>query len=111
MVKINSFHFGSLKINNKTYDNDMTVFWDGEMIQRESSHTFTKDELIDILVKGPEAVIIGTGTAGCVKIDKEAESLARSNNVEIIAKKTADAIDEFNNSKNRKIAAVFHVTC
>jgi hypothetical protein len=112
MVKINSFRFGSLTINNKTYDTDMVVSWDGELIPRESSHTFSKEELMDMLVKGPEVILIGTGTAGCVKIDKDVEDLAQSKNVEIMAKKTADAVDEFNKaSKKKKIVAMLHVTC
>ena len=90
----------------------MVVSWDGELIVRESSHLFSKDELMDMLVKGPEIVFIGTGTAECVKIDKDVEDLAQSKNVQIIAKKTADAVDEFNKAaKTRKIVAMLHVTC
>jgi hypothetical protein len=112
MVKINSFRFGSLTINNKIYDTDMVVSWDGELIPRESSHSFSREELINMLVKGPEVVLVGTGTAGCVKIDKEVESLAQSKNVEMMVRKTADAVDEFNkSSKTKKIVAMLHVTC
>ena len=112
MVKINSFRFGSLTINNKNYENDMTVHWDGEIVPRESSHKFSKEELIDLLLKGPETVIIGTGTADCVKIEKDAEAFAKLKNIELIAKKTPEAIKEFNNlSRNKKVIAVIHVTC
>ena len=112
MVKINSFRFGSLTINNKTYENDMTVHWDGELTPRESDHTFSKGELIDLLVKGPEAIVIGTGTAGLLKIDKDAEKFARSKNIELIVKKTSEAVEEFNKlSKSKKVIAVMHVTC
>lgn len=112
MVKINSFHFGSLTVNNKTYDNDMTIHWDGEMNPRESDHTFSKGELIDLLLKEPEIIVIGTGTAGCVKIEKAAENFAKMKNVELIVKKTPEAIEEFNKlSKDKKVIAVMHVTC
>lgn len=112
MVKINSFRFGSLTINNKTYDNDMTVHWDGEVNPRESDHIFSKEELIDLLLKGPETIIIGTGTAGCVKIEQDAEKFAKQKNIEMIVKKTPEAIEEFNRlSKNKKVIAVIHVTC
>jgi hypothetical protein len=112
MVKINSFHFGSLTINNKTYDSDMMVSWDGELMPRESSHTFSKEELMESLLKEPEIIIVGTGTAGCVKIEKDVQALARSKNVELIAKKTSEAIEEFNNtSRSKRVIAVFHVTC
>ena len=112
MVKINSFRFGSLTINNKTYENDMTVHWDGELVPRESDHNFSKGDLIDLLIKGPDTIVIGTGTAGCVKIEKAAENFAKSKNVELIVKKTPEAVEEFNKlSKEKKVIAVIHVTC
>ncbi|NIO45105.1 MAG: hypothetical protein GTN36_06175 [Candidatus Aenigmarchaeota archaeon] len=112
MPKINSFSFGSLTIDSKKYEDDMVIHWDGEITPRESSHTFSKSELIDILLKGPETIIIGTGTGDCVKIDKAAEQFARSKNIEFIIKKTPEAVEEFNKlSRNKKVIAVIHVTC
>ena len=112
MVKIGSFRFGSLTINNKTYDNDMTISWDGEINSRESTHTFSKEELLDLLLKGPDSIVIGTGTAGNVVIAEEADKFAKKKNIELIVKKTPEAIEEFNKiSKNKKVIAVIHVTC
>jgi len=112
MPKINSFRFGSLTINRKRYDNDMIVHWDGEVVPKDSSHTFSKGELIDLLLKGPETIIVGTGTAGLVKIEKDAENFAKLKNIELIVKKTPEAIEEFNRlSKDKKVIAVIHVTC
>ena len=112
MPKINSFRFGSLIIDRKKYENDMIIYWDGEMNPRESSHTFSKSELIDLLLKGPETIIVGTGTAGLVKIEKDAENFAKLKNIELIVKKTPEAIEEFNRlSKDKKVIAVIHVTC
>jgi len=112
MPKINSFRFGSLTIDRKKYKNDMVVHWDGEISPRESSHSFSKAELIDLLLKGPEIIIIGTGTAGLVKIEKDAEKFARMKNIELIIKKTPEAIEEFNKiSKEKKVIGVMHITC
>ena len=112
MVKINSFRFGSLTINNKTYTNDMAIHWDGEMIPRESTHTVSKGDIMDFLLKGPETIVIGTGIAGNVKIDKDAENFLKLKNVELIIKKTPEAVEEFNKlSKQKKVIALMHVTC
>ncbi len=112
MPKINSFRFGSLTVDRKKYKDDMVIHWDGEIYPRESSHTFSKGELIDLLLKGPEIIIVGTGTADLVKIEKDVEKTARSKNIELIVKKTPEAIEEFNKiSKNKKVIAVIHVTC
>lgn len=112
MVKINSFRFGSLTINNKTYTSDMAVHWDGELSPMESSHTISKEDLIDFLLKAPEAIVIGTGIAGNVKIDKDAEEYLKIKNIELITKKTPEAIEEFNRiSRQKKVIALMHVTC
>jgi len=112
MPKINSFQFGSLTVDNKRYDNDIIISWDGELTERDSSHTVSKSELIDLLAKGPEMIIIGTGVAGNVKIDKDAENFLKTKNVEVITKITPEAIKEFNNiSKKKKTIAVIHVKC
>lgn len=112
MVKINSFRFGSLTINNKTYKNDMAIHWDGELATRESTHIVSKDDIMDFLLKGPETIVIGSGVAGNVKIDKDAENFLRLKNVELIIKKTPEAVEEFNKlSKQKKVIALMHITC
>ena len=92
MVKINSFRFGSLTINNKTYDTDMVVSWDGELISRESSHTISKEEMMDMLVKGPEVILVGTGTAGCLKIGKDIEDLAHRHPLPVVVAPSARSL-------------------
>lgn len=112
MVKINSFSFGSLTINNKNYKNDMVIYWDGELSPMESSHMISKSDVIDLLLKGPETILIGSGVAGNVKLDKDAEKFLRLKNVELIIKKTPEAVEEFNKlSKQKKVIALMHVTC
>lgn len=112
MPRIDSTYFGSIIIDGKKFDSDMTICWDGEIQHRPSSHNFTKEELHDILMKDPEIVIVGTGTGGLMKVDPAAEVLAKLKGVELIQKLSMQAAEEFNKlSRKKKVIAVIHVTC
>lgn len=112
MVKFDSTLFGSVMVNGKKFEHDLIVSWDGEIISREKSHVFSKKELLDIMQKEPEVIIIGTGQSGLVKVEPAAEVAAKLENVELIAKPTPQAIEEFNKLvRRKKVVAVIHVTC
>jgi len=112
MVKIDSTYFGTIIVNGKKYDNDLIVSWDGEILEREKSHTFSKKELLDILQKDPETIIIGTGQSAVCKIEPAAEVEAKLHGIELIAKPTPEAAEEFNKlARRKKVVGVFHVTC
>lgn len=113
MVKFDNAYFGSVIIDGKKYEYDVVVSWDGEILERAKAHTFSKAELLDILQKEPEVIVVGTGQSGLVKIDKDAEIEAKIQGVELVAKTTQQAIEEFNKlvKIKKKAVAVIHVTC
>ncbi len=111
MPRIDNAFFGTIIIDGKKYDTDVTIHWDGEIQERAKSHKFSKRELMDVLMKNPEVVIVGTGTAGYVKIDPDAEVAAKLDGIEFIAKPTLQAVEEFNKlARRKKVTAVFHIT-
>ncbi|MCD6476812.1 MAG: hypothetical protein J7K26_01435 [Candidatus Aenigmarchaeota archaeon] len=112
-MHIDNFFFGNITIDGKKYVTDVYVFWDGEILERKKSHDFTENEFLDMLMKDPEIVIIGTGTGGCVIVDKKVEMHASLKGVKLIILKTPDAIQEFNKliKMKEKVAAMFHLTC
>ncbi len=112
MVKVDSFYFGNIIIDGKKFDNDVIVCWDGEIIDRIKSHSFTKEEFQNILMKEPETVIVGIGTGGIVKVEDSVQVSAKTEGVELIIKKTPEAVEEFNKlAKKKKVVAMFHLTC
>ena len=112
MVNIDSSYFGNIIIDGRKFDHDVIVDWKGNVIKKQSSHEFSRRDLQDLLLKDPEVVVIGTGTARMMKIDPSAEVEARMNDVELISASTPDAIKEFNkHAKRRKVIGVIHVTC
>jgi len=112
MPKIDNAYFGSISIDGKKYNADLIVSWDGEITEKDRRHNITKGELIDILMKDPEVVIVGTGFAGNLKVDPDAELFAKVEGIVLLTLPTSKAILEFNKlSKKRKTVAVLHITC
>jgi hypothetical protein len=112
MAKVDSSYFGSIIIDGNKFDHDVIVDANGLVRQRDSSHEFTKRNVEDLLLLDPEVIVIGTGTAGLMKVHPDVEVAAQMNGVEIVAKKTPDAVKEFNKySKRKRTIGVFHLTC
>lgn len=112
MINIDSFYFGNMLIKGRKFTNDVSVSWDGEIINRNSGHLFSENEFLNVLMKDPEVVVIGTGTAGLMKVDPAIEVKARIEGVELVIRPTAQAVEIFNKyAKRNKVIGVFHLTC
>ncbi len=104
--------FGWIKVGNEEFRTDVVVWWDGEIEEREKSHTFSRKELLDLLARDPEAVVVGTGQSGMCSVERDAENEARLHGVELVAARTPEAAEVFNRLVRRKrVVGVFHVTC
>ncbi len=117
IMQIDSYDFGMLKIDGKLYQRDVVIF--PEKIfspwQRKESHYLAMEDLMvipDLLKESPETVIIGTGYSGVMEIDPKVEEFLKSKGIEVIIEKTIDAWKTYNElSKNKKTAALLHLTC
>jgi hypothetical protein len=112
MPKIESCYFGAIVIDGKRYSSDVIISSDGKVHEKPSSHTFSKADLHEQLLRGPDVLIVGTGTAGLVRIDPGVEIAAKLAGVELIAKPTPEAVNEFNRrARKERTIAVIHITC
>lgn len=112
MAKINSSTYGSITIDNVTYNHDVYIFASGKVEQREYGHTFTKEQVEHVLKENPEAVVIGKGTSGMASLSNDARSLLQEKKIEIIEADTPAIKDKFNQlSEAKRVAAIVHVTC
>lgn len=108
---INSTSFGSITIDNKTYNHDILIFVDKTIQERKRSHEFTLEEFNTIRKGNPQILLIGTGQYGILKIDEKVIKTAKEKNIELVYNKTPIIIKKFNELKDKKIAAAFHTTC
>lgn len=112
-INIDNAFFGSIIINGQKHDTDLTIYWDGEILQRERKHNITRNDIEELMLKEPEVIVVGTGNSGMMKIDTEAELSARLNGVELVVAETPKAAQEFNKLMRlkKRVVAVMHATC
>lgn len=117
---IDSYKFGEININGETYENDVEVRWDGEVLEwwRNEGHVFAVDDLKRALKQDPEAIVLGTGANGKAKVPKETRSFIKEKDIKLIIDKTKPAIKSFellaeerNEKAPEKVIGLFHLTC
>jgi len=117
--RIDGTHFGSITIGGKTFDHDVVIRLNGEIIKRKkklskavygTSHKVSKDEAKFVHENGVQQIIIGTGQNGFLELSTEAEDYFRKKKCGIAVLPTPKAIKSWNNT-TEKVAGLFHVTC
>jgi hypothetical protein len=114
LMKIESFKFGSITIEGKTYTNDVIVYPDrvDESWSREEEHRPQIREFADIVNAEPDILIIGTGYAGVLSIPDQIRNYLTSKGIEVRVDKTKQAIALFNALQStEKVIAALHITC
>jgi hypothetical protein len=112
-MRIEGTSFGSITVDGKTYHHDIWVFADGGLRRRDRNHEFTLDEFYELLRGEPEVLVVGTGQAGCVGIEKAVVREAERRGIEFVSAETPRAVSLFNEAvkSGRRVAAAFHTTC
>jgi hypothetical protein len=114
-MKIDSYSFGTIKVDGTEYTGDLIIF--PEKIKadwwRKQGHSLLPDDLTDILEFKPDVLVVGKGAYGMMKIPAETEKFLRDQAIELIAEKTSRACEIFNEKieKGTKVAGAFHLTC
>jgi len=112
MVKIDSVSFGEVRIDGKDYFSDVVVWWDGKIELVIKNHQFGMNELLNLLKKNPEAVIIGTGMESCVEVLEEVTQEMENRGLMLFVESSRNAIEVFNGlvSEGKKAVAFIHAT-
>lgn len=114
-MNINSYNFGSIVIDGKTYTKDIIVFDNGLEPNwwRKEGHSLAIEDIKGMLDKKPEIIVIGTGHDGVMQIPPETKKHVESLGIEFAAQKTTEAVKTYNelSEKGRKVIGAFHLTC
>jgi hypothetical protein len=111
---IESYAFGRMVVDGQAYTSDLIIFpkkintswW------RKSGHRLCLEDLEDVFEEEPEALVIGTGFNGLMKVDEEVKGKARAKGIALFIEKTEKAVQNFNEIASKKKAiGAFHLTC
>ncbi len=111
---IKTYSFGRMVIKSQTYTSDVILFPDriDDSWWRKSGHRVCLEDIEDVLREKPEALVIGTGFYGLMTVEEEVERHAQSSGIELIVKKTKNAVLSFNKiASQKKTIGAFHLTC
>lgn len=119
-VHFDSSRFGEVVINGRTWGDVLVVgdeveARDDPRLEKElgTDHLVGDWELEKLLSNQPEIIIIGTGTAGGLRVTPEVRRKIEKLGTELIAATTPRAIKEYNSliGMSKKVNALIHSTC
>ena len=105
---IDSYSFGKISINGKTYRSDVIIYPDrvSDSWWRKEGH---KLHWLDIAVA---ILIIGQGSPGYMQVPESLRTDIRSRGIELFVSGTKDAVRKYNKTfESHKTVAALHLTC
>ena len=114
-MKIDSYSFGSLVINCKTYTGDLIILPDGKILKpwwRKKGHQLNMNDLQELIDSSPEIIVVGTGISGRVIPVKNLKADLAKLSIKFIAVQNEEAIKIFNQlALEKRIGGGSHLTC
>lgn len=117
--KIDKTKFGSITLAGEKYEHDIQIRLNGKIEKRKkklskevygTSHTISLAEAEFVYQEGAEAIIIGSGQEGMLKLSDEAAALFKKKDCKVKLMPTPEAAHEWNKAKGPTIG-LFHITC
>jgi hypothetical protein len=111
---IDQFEFGTIVIDGQSYESDVIIFPDGavEQWQHKDEHVLRPRDVDKIIRAEPEAVIIGLGTVGNLRVRPKVEKRFQEGGIEVMAYRTNKACETYKELRGqRRVAAILHITC
>ena len=114
-MKIDSYSFGHIVIDGKTYSSDVIIY--GDRVDatwwRKEGHRLHPDDLVDIVNARPDMLIIGTGYMGVMTVPTKTIEYVTARKIDLKVERTGKAVEVFNalHTQNKHIIAALHITC
>ena len=111
---IDAYSFGKIKINGKSYSSDVIIYKDrvDSNWWRRDGHSLCSDDISEVFEANPDVLVVGTGYFGIMKVPEETIKHIESGGIELIHRKTGDAVKIYNEMVDKKnVVACLHLTC
>ena len=116
MPVIQDYAFGKMTIGHKAITSDLVIFPDGSVADnwyRKQGHLLVRSDIVRLLEQKPDCIVIGTGSSGGMKVDKQLSSLFNDLGIQAKAAPCTRAVQIYNDLAKTGVAlgACFHLTC
>ncbi len=113
--KIDYYDFGIIVINGKEYHHDVVITPKGIYSDwwRLEGHRLQLPDVRDFLAEEVDAVVIGTGYNGLMRVDREVIDVFSRRGTEVYVARTKEAVEIYNKlvDEGKKVMAFLHLTC
>ena len=114
MMHIDSYEFGQIVIDGKTYRTDLLI-WPGHHTSawwRGEAHLLQIADVFEALAAQPQVLVVGAGQPGRMNVDPALTALLKEQGIELIVAPTREACRTINQlTGQRRLAAALHLTC
>ena len=111
---IDSFQFGRIVVSGKEYTSDVIIFPDtvNSNWWRKTGHELCLEDIAEVIAENPEALIVGTGVSGLMKVLPEVQQTAQERYIKLIVDNTDEACNTYNQiCHSQNVVAALHITC
>jgi hypothetical protein len=114
-MHIDSYQFGKIVIEGKTYSNDCIILGDSVRSDwwRKHGHLLSPEDIEIILSAEPSVLVVGCGASGIMKVSEQTQQVLQKHNIRLEALDTDKAVQRFNELSQigSNVAAALHLTC
>jgi len=112
---IRSYSFGRIVVGDKAFTHDIIILPDKIISDwwRKEGHRLQLDDLGEAGRVDADAVVIGTGYYGLMRVDDEVVEYFRNKGLEVYIDETGKAVEKYNElvKQGKRVIALFHLTC
>lgn len=113
-MKIDSYSFGRIVINGKTYTSDVIIYpgtVNSDWWRREG-HLLQLADLEEALQAKPDVLVIGTGSFGIMHVPGETVDRITAKGIAVKVERTGKAVEVYNELQGKvTVIAALHLTC
>ena len=112
--QIESYRFGRIVIDGRSHSRDVIILPDKALGEwwREEGHVLRPADLEAVFEAAPEALIVGQGAYGRMRVPAETQQALQAAGIELITQPTKKACQTYNAMRDERIvAAALHLTC
>ena len=113
IARLEDYSFGRIVVDGEEHTRDLIVLPNRVVPNwwRRDGHSLAMEDLEDVEDELPERLILGCGAHGQLRPDPAVIAALERRGIEVEALHTADAVDRYGKSDERRTAAALHLTC
>jgi len=114
-MHIDSYQFGKIVIDGKTYNSDCLILSDSVQPnwRRKQGHLLDVEDLRPVIASQPAILVVGCGAYGQMNVSENVGEILLEHGIELFTANTNNAVAKFNElaEKGENVAAALHLTC